>query len=90
MLDWFAETALVTAAMAGVVALVCRIGRLGPAVRHALWLVVLLKLMTPPLLHWPWKIPAFPGGGRGNEERSSYLVGTGAHAFDAPDDQSDR
>jgi beta-lactamase regulating signal transducer with metallopeptidase domain len=31
--------------------------RLGPAARHALWLVVLLKLLTPPLLFWPWPLP---------------------------------
>src|SRR5262249_51656029 len=28
-----------------------------PAARHALWLVVLIKLMTPPLFSWPWPAP---------------------------------
>src|SRR5262249_38810532 len=37
----------------------------GPATRHALWLVVLVKLVTPPLLSWPWPVftrppPAHP------------------------------
>src|SRR5271166_2437867 len=35
--------------------------RLGPAARHALWLVVLLKLLTPPLLFWPWPL-TLPAG----------------------------
>jgi beta-lactamase regulating signal transducer with metallopeptidase domain len=32
--------------------------RAGPAARHALWLVVLAKLLTPPLVSWPWALPA--------------------------------
>jgi beta-lactamase regulating signal transducer with metallopeptidase domain len=32
--------------------------RPAPAVQHALWLVVLAKFLTPPLLAWPWAIPA--------------------------------
>jgi beta-lactamase regulating signal transducer with metallopeptidase domain len=31
----------------------CRLGRFRPAVRHALWLVVLIKLCLPPVLPWP-------------------------------------
>jgi beta-lactamase regulating signal transducer with metallopeptidase domain len=53
MLWWLLETTLVAAALAGAVALVCRRLRPRPAVRHALWLVVLLKLLAPPLLAWP-------------------------------------
>src|SRR5262249_3092294 len=40
-----------------IVALICRLACLRPAVRHALWLIVLIKLMTPPLVHWPWPAP---------------------------------
>jgi beta-lactamase regulating signal transducer with metallopeptidase domain len=58
MLWWFIETTLVAAALAGAVAVLCRRLRPRPAVRHALWLVVLLKLLTPPLLAWPWPAPA--------------------------------
>ncbi len=32
--------------------------RAGPAVRPALWLVVLARLLTPPLVSWPWALPA--------------------------------
>lgn len=31
----------------------CRIGRFRPAICHALWLVVLVKLLVPPLVAWP-------------------------------------
>jgi beta-lactamase regulating signal transducer with metallopeptidase domain len=56
MLWWLAHTTLTAAVLVGIVALVCRLGRFGPAVRHALWLLVLLKLLTPPLVKWhlPW------------------------------------
>ena len=56
MLWWIAETTLVAAALAAVAALVPRLRPLGPATRHALWLVVLVKLMVPPLLSWPWPL----------------------------------
>src|SRR5689334_4322771 len=58
MLWWLLETTVVAAALAGAVAVLCRRLRPRPAVRHALWLVVLLKLLMPPLLAWPWPAPA--------------------------------
>jgi beta-lactamase regulating signal transducer with metallopeptidase domain len=61
MLWWLAQNAVMAAILAGIVALVCRAVGLRPAVRHALWLVVLLKLVTPPVVHWPWPgLPAVP------------------------------
>ncbi|HKI20370.1 MAG TPA: M56 family metallopeptidase, partial [Isosphaeraceae bacterium] len=54
---WFAETTLVAAALAVVAALAGRLRSIGPTARHALWLVVLVKLMTPPLISWPWPAP---------------------------------
>ena len=54
---WLAETTLVASALALLVYLITRIGKPGPAVRHMLWLVVLIKLMTPPIVHWPWSRP---------------------------------
>jgi beta-lactamase regulating signal transducer with metallopeptidase domain len=56
MVGWFAETTLVAAGLATVAALVSRLRRVGPAVRHILWLVVLIKLMTPALVSWPWAV----------------------------------
>jgi beta-lactamase regulating signal transducer with metallopeptidase domain len=60
MLEWLILHTLVTAALAAVVWLVVRRFRLSPAARHALWLVVLLKLLTPPLVRWPWSLPVLP------------------------------
>jgi beta-lactamase regulating signal transducer with metallopeptidase domain len=49
MLWWMVQTAVVSALLAAVVAVVCRIPRVSPAIKHALWLLVLLKLLTPPV-----------------------------------------
>src|SRR3954471_13103532 len=51
---WTAQNLVVAALLAGGVWLVCRTVRVGPVVRHALWLLVLAKLLTPPLVAWPW------------------------------------
>ena len=56
---WIFQNVVVTAALALAVALVCRVSlfRIGPVARHALWLLVLVKFVTPPLLVWPWAAP---------------------------------
>ena len=57
MVWWLAQNLLITAVLTVAVALLCRLGRFRPAVRHALWLGVLLKLLTPPGIEWPWPVP---------------------------------
>ena len=57
MLWWIVETSLVAAGLAALAALACRWDRVGPACRHALWLIVLIKLATPPLVRAPWPVP---------------------------------
>ena len=57
MFQWLIVHTVVTAAMAVVVAAAGRWFRLGPAVRHLLWLVVLVKFLTPPIVYWPWTLP---------------------------------
>jgi beta-lactamase regulating signal transducer with metallopeptidase domain len=57
MLWWLAQNTVMAAALAAGVALLCRLGRFSPVVRHALWLIVLVKLLTPPGVHWPWALP---------------------------------
>ncbi len=57
MLWWLAQTALTATALAAVVLLLCRWARPAPALRHALWLVVLLKLLSPLWLQSPWTVP---------------------------------
>jgi beta-lactamase regulating signal transducer with metallopeptidase domain len=54
---WVLQNVAIAAALAAVVALVCRLTRIGPVARHALWLLVLIKLLTPPLIVWPWPVP---------------------------------
>jgi beta-lactamase regulating signal transducer with metallopeptidase domain len=56
MLGWFAETTMVALALAAVAALVSRVRPIGPTARHILWLAVLVKLLTPPLVCWPWAV----------------------------------
>jgi beta-lactamase regulating signal transducer with metallopeptidase domain len=60
MLSWLVQNAIFAGLLAVVVAIVCRLGRFRPAVQHALWLVVLLKLVTPPLVTWPGVALALP------------------------------
>ncbi len=50
--------------LAIVVLALCRWPRLGPAARHALWLLVLLKLLTPPFVSWPWPLHILPSDPR--------------------------
>lgn len=54
---WLFQNLIVTALLAGVVALACRATRIGPVIRHGLWLIVLIKFITPPVLVWPWSAP---------------------------------
>jgi beta-lactamase regulating signal transducer with metallopeptidase domain len=54
---WFAETTLVASVLALLATIAGRRGRLGPAMRHGLWVVALARLLTPPILSWP-AIPA--------------------------------
>ena len=63
MLGWFAETTLVASGLAVVAVLASRLRPIGPTARHALWLVVLIKLMTPPLVCWPWAALGETGDG---------------------------
>ena len=54
---WIFQSLVTTAALAALVAIVCRFGRIGPVARHALWVLVLVKFMMPPLVVWPWVAP---------------------------------
>lgn len=49
MLHWIAENTIVSLALASLVILACRILKARPAVCHLLWLLVLLRLVAPPL-----------------------------------------
>ena len=61
MLVWFAYNTLAAAVLAGLVLLACRLWRFRPAVQHALWVLVLVKMLTPPgftLPYLPWDLYA--------------------------------
>lgn len=49
MLVWLMQNAVIATVLAALVAVVCRVFRPPPAIGHALWLVVLVKLVVPPL-----------------------------------------
>lgn len=53
MLGWYVETTIVTALIAVAFGVAGRFLNLRPAVRHALWVIVLVKFLTPPLVRWP-------------------------------------
>src|SRR5580704_1638326 len=57
MLGWSAQTTVIAMVLAAFAILASRSTRLGPAARHVLWLVVLIKLLTPPVVNWPWSPP---------------------------------
>src|SRR5687767_2443083 len=54
---WFFQNAVVTAILACGVLVMCRFVRIGPVARHALWVLVLVKFVTPPIVEWPWAAP---------------------------------
>ncbi len=56
---WLAQHLLITALLVTVVALACRLIPSRPALRHALWVVVLIKFLMPPWIAWPVSIAQF-------------------------------
>ncbi len=62
MTAWLAQHLIITVMLTIVVAVLCRLLRFRPAVCHALWLLVLLKLVTPPVVAWPWTIAQLVDG----------------------------
>lgn len=55
-----AQHLIITTGLAGVVWLICRSMRPSPAASHLLWLIVLCRLVIPPVATWPWTIPLTP------------------------------
>jgi beta-lactamase regulating signal transducer with metallopeptidase domain len=54
ILWWLVQNTITIAVLILAVLVVGRWFRKRPAVRHVLWLIVLLKFVTPPLVDWPW------------------------------------
>lgn len=57
MIWWIVQNVVITTGLIALVWLIGRVGHVGPVARHALWVVVLLKFLTPPVLEWPWAVP---------------------------------
>ncbi|WP_231962717.1 M56 family metallopeptidase [Symmachiella dynata] len=51
---WLTQHLIIAAALTVVVFAITRWRRIRPSVAHALWLLVLIKLLVPPLVVWPW------------------------------------
>lgn len=60
LVAWMLPNTIAAGLLALVVAGLCRWRRFAPAVTHALWLIVLLKLVTPPLVEVPVPIAFLP------------------------------
>src|SRR5512137_2592317 len=56
MIAWMLQNAVVATVLALLVWGICHWRRLGPAARHGLWLLVLIKLLMPPVVSWPWAV----------------------------------
>ena len=57
MIPWLLSNALTATVLAVLAGLIIWAARPGPAVRHALWLVVLFKLVSPSGLVWSVPLP---------------------------------
>jgi len=53
---WLAGNAVGVAVLAPIVWLASRMFRSRPAVQHVLWLLLLVKLVAPPVARWPWSM----------------------------------
>lgn len=69
---WLCQHLLITAVFAAIVYLICSIVRTNPATRHVLWLLVLCRLLIPPMATWPWPIPL-----AGNEMSDMFHLRSG-------------
>jgi len=69
ILGWLVQNTLVVALLVPVVLLLGRLWRFRPANQHLLWLLLLIKLLTPPLVNWP-----LPGGWLRSDEAGPVAV----------------
>lgn len=86
---WLGQHLLITTALAAIVFLICRVVRLSPAGRHILWLLVLCRLMVPPVVTWPWSIPVATNT-IGDPHGTSHVEPTGATRVNSSVTESDR
>jgi beta-lactamase regulating signal transducer with metallopeptidase domain len=80
MIDWLLESTIIVALLAVVITVVCRLGRCSPAVCHALWLVVLVKLLLPPVVTSPVNPWRFVSASSSTTEGLHRSTGTSSEA----------
>jgi hypothetical protein len=51
---WMVQNTLIVLLLLPAVLVLCRVFARRPAVAHALWAVLLVKLLTPAIVVWPW------------------------------------
>ncbi len=96
ILEWLIQNSIVAAVLIPLVWLVCRFFRDRPALQHALWLLILLKLVTPPLVTWPWSMEELGTTIRSMAPasspfaQSSLQTGPQISLPETPDQESDR
>ncbi|APW59432.1 M56 family metallopeptidase [Paludisphaera borealis] len=82
MLWWFAETSLVAGLLAALAAGFSRLRPITPTTRHLLWLAVLIKFVTPPLISSPWAV-SWPMETKPAIERASFDAPLAAPAVES-------
>src|SRR6187455_3378590 len=55
---WLVQHLITVLLVVAVVRVATWLLRAGPVVRHALWTILLVKLIVPPVFAWPWQVPA--------------------------------
>jgi len=58
---WLLTSAMTVAGLYPLARLLCRLCRTRPAVAHLIWLVLMAKLVVPPLIYWQWSLPQLSG-----------------------------
>ena len=53
---WLVTNAIVVAGLYPIAWLLSRLCRTRPAAAHLVWLVLMAKLVAPPLVYWPWSL----------------------------------
>src|SRR5262245_55379679 len=56
LLWWLLQSTIALAILIPIAATLCLLFRYRPAVQHTLWLIVLLKCVTPTVVAWPWTL----------------------------------
>lgn len=87
MFTWAFETLIMSALLAALVTFACRFTRLSPALCHLLWLVIMLRMIAPPVMTWPYSLEDIWGSGFGWRHETAALPApaetTGAPAASA-------